>query len=142
MNAAAMLMMPWRTTLPGTRRLILGTMALALMGALAFEVFWRGSSPSIVAAVITGYAEFFVGMLLLAPFLLLAIDAKQLRLPRVQPSIIGGLVLYGVLLVIVPSAILGVVGGDITILVAIHTLGLMLGLSIGLLPRYLRWHSG
>ena len=136
MNAAAMLMMPWRTTLPGTRRLILGTMALALMGALAFEVFWRGSSPSIVAAVITGYAEFFVGMLLLAPFLLLAIDAKQLRLPRVQPSIIGGLVLYGVLLVMVPSAILGVVGGDITILVAIHTLGLMLGLSIGLLPRY------
>lgn len=136
MNAAPMLMMPLRTTASCMRWLMLGILGLLVLGAAAFEVFSHQSDASLVAAVITGYGEFFVGMLLLAPFVLLAIDARQLRLPTIQRSIVFGLILYGALLVVVPSAILGAIGGNTAAIVAILALGLTIGLAIGLLPRY------
>jgi hypothetical protein len=136
MNAVPMLMMPLRTTAPGMRWLLLGILGLLVLASVAFEVLSHQSDASLVAAVITGYGEFFVGMLLLAPFVLLAIDARQLRLPTIQRSIVFGLILYGALLVVVPSAILGSIDGNTASIVPILTLGLMIGLAIGLLPRY------
>jgi hypothetical protein len=136
MNAAPMLMMPLRTTQRGMRWLFMAIMGLLLLGGLAFEMFWHRPHASLVAAVMMGYGEFFVGMLLLAPFLLLSIDARQLRMPRIQRSIVSGLILYAALWVAVPSLILGVVGGNFAALVAIQALGLVIGLTFGLLPRY------
>ncbi|RDS81508.1 hypothetical protein [Dyella psychrodurans] len=136
MNAMPMLLMPWRTTVPGMRRIMLGILAALLAGAVYIAVHWHTPNASLGAAVTIGYGEFFVGMLLLSPFLLMAIDARQMRVPRMQRSIMAGLVFYGAVLVAAPSTVLGVVGVNVATVVAVATLGLMLGLSLGLLPRY------
>lgn len=136
MNAMPMLLMPWRTTVPCIRRIMLGILAALIAGSLYVVARWRTPNASLGAAVAIGYGEFFVGMTLLSPFLLMAIDAQQLRVPRIQRSILAGLACYGVVLVAVPSIVLGLAGVNVATVVAFGTLGLMVGFSLGLLPRY------
>lgn len=136
MNATSMLLMPWRTTAPGVRRLMLAILLVLLVVAVFLQTHVHKPTASLAAAVTTGYGEFFIGITLLSPFLLMAIDARQLRVPRIQRSIVAGLVLYGAALVAIPSIVLGAWGGETTTIVAVQALGLTLGLSLGLLPRY------
>ena len=135
MNAATLAMVPLRATVASTRWITVLVLCLILIVSVALQLTQHASKAALIAPVISAYGEFFVGMLFVAPFLLMAIDTRQLRIPRSQPTIVLGMLLYGALWIAVPSIALTLAGANFLIVLAIQTVGLLFGLTFGLLPR-------
>jgi hypothetical protein len=135
MNAATLVMVPLRATVVSTRWITV--LALSLMLVVCVALQWTQSLPktALIAPVISGYGEFFVGLLFVAPFLLMAIDTRELRIPRSQSTIVLGMLLYSALWIAVPSIALALAGADFVTVLTIQTVGLLFGLTFGLLPR-------
>lgn len=142
MNAATLLMIPSRATAASARWMVFAFMGLALTLSVSLQWFHLAPADSLVAPLICGYAEAFAGVLFVAPFLLLAIDARQLRIPRAQRPIVAGMILYAALMVLIPSAMLSIANGRVGVITAIQTLGLVIGLTLGLLPRFFSIAAG
>jgi hypothetical protein len=135
MNAATLVMVPLRATVVSTRWITVLVLSLMLVVCVALQLTQSLSKTSLIASVISGYGEFFVGLLFVAPFLLMAIDTRELRIPRSQSTIILGMMLYSALWIAVPSIALALAGADFVTVLTIQTVGLLFGLTFGLLPR-------
>ena len=127
---------PWRANLPGTRWLTVALMLLAASGAIIWGVYadkatwWAGS---------VGITDAFEAMLwafVLSNMVLLAIDARQLRLPGVQHSLVAGAALYGLLSVGLPALVFGLIAGHAVVVAVFMALCCLGGLVYALLPRY------
>jgi hypothetical protein len=135
MKAAAVLMVSLRSTAASTRWFTMALMVLVLAFSVLIQRHQSSAGTFWPSLVIAAYGELFTGAYLLAPSLLLAIDARQLRLPHVQHHLLLGLIFHAAMWVAIPSLILTLAGGHITIVVASQALGLVTGLTFGLLPR-------
>jgi hypothetical protein len=135
MNAATLVMVPLRATVLSTRWTTVVVLSLMLAVSVSLQWVQRQPQTSLIASVISGYGEFFVGLLFVAPFLLMAIDTRQLRIPRSQSTVIFSMLLYSTLWIAVPSMALALAGADFVTALSIQTVGLLFGLTFGLLPR-------
>lgn len=127
---------PWRANLPANRWLAVALMLLAVFGAISWGVYadkatwWAGSVR------ITGVFEALLWAFVMSNMVLLAIDARQLRLPGVQRSLVAGAVLYGLLSVGLPALVFGLIGDHAVVVAVFMALCCLGGLVYALLPRY------
>lgn len=137
MNAATVWMLPWRSTSTGFRWMTVALMALVWVLALSVQHLQQTRGSFWVPAFVAAYGQLFAGAFLLAPGLLLAIDAKQLCLPRVQQQIVLGIVLHAAVWIAFPSLLLIMAGSSWAMTIGLQTAGMVAGLTLGLLPQAL-----
>lgn len=137
MNAATVWMLPWRSTSAGTRWVTVALMVLVWVMALALQHLQQRPGNFWIPSFVAAYGELFVGAFLLAPGLLLAIDARQLCVPRVQQQIVLGIILHAAVWIAIPSLLLIMAGGSLAMAIGLQTAGLVAGLALGLLPQAL-----
>ena len=123
MNTATLVMVPLRATLASTRWITFVVLSLMLLIPVALQITQSMPKTALLAPLISGYGEFFVGLLFVAPFLLMAIDTRQLRIPHSQSTIILGMMLYSALWIALPSIALTLAGADFVTMLAIQTVG-------------------
>ena len=134
----AIVLAPWRSTRRGMQWCMGAILGLSVGISLAIA-FWthKTSAPSAsVLAAIPAFSLAFFNAFVIAPTLLLAIDARQLRIPGMQRSAWLGVVFYLVVEIALPTALLGALRGDAATVAAILALGAVTGIAWGLLPRY------
>jgi len=137
MIARAVLLAPWRAAPRWTRWYVGGILAVATVGAALVGVFSHRASWPTLAGGVLAFGEFFAGMFLLAPGLLLAVDARQLRLPALERVAPLGVAWPALVLIAIPAAVLGLAGGPAVDIACMLALALCGGLLMGLLPRLL-----
>ena len=137
MNAATILLAPWRASPAWTRwgSVVFGGVLLVVAGLVA--VFMHRGNWAMTVGGVIGFGEFFLGMFLLAPALLLAVDGQQLRVPGLQRAAVAGLATFAVVLVALPAAAIDLAGGHGMAIASLLALALCGGLLTGLLPRML-----
>ncbi len=78
-----------------------------------------------------------VAWVCLSNVLLLARDARRLRLPAIERDVLASLALYAVLGIVLPTLWLGALGGPARVIVVELLLGAGLGMAYAVLPSYL-----
>lgn len=137
MNLRQILVAPWRSTQRSLRWLSVIVFAACSVTAVAMGYFldkpgwWQASA--ITYGVGVGYCWAFF----MPATLLLAIDARQLRMPGVQRTVTWGLLAYGVACVALPTVVLAWLGGNALVVAELVALCLATGLAFALLPRYI-----
>lgn len=137
MNLRTVIQAPWRASKPAAQGTALLLLVLAVLGAIAAGMYSNKPAWWVGSAMIIGIGEGFLWAFLMSSTVLLAIDARQLRLPGIQRSVIASLLLYGLLGVVVPTAVLSLFGGHPGATGAIIMLFCAGGFAFALLPRYL-----
>lgn len=136
MNLSSLLQVPWRSSQTFMRWFSLVLFVLCCGGAIAFGLFatkadrWEGAVGIYGVGLVYLWAFFF------STSLLLAIEARQLRIPGLQRHAAWSLVLHGLLCIGLPVVALGLCGQPIlhaAILLALFCGG---GLLFALVPRY------
>ena len=127
---------PWRANLPGTRWLAVALMLLAASGAISWGLYADNATWWAGSVGITGFFEAMLWAFVLSNMVLLAIDARQLRLPGVQHSLVTGAALYGLLSVGLPAIVFGMIAGHAVVVAVFMALCFLGGLVYALLPRY------
>ncbi|MGO4502246.1 MULTISPECIES: hypothetical protein [unclassified Dyella] len=139
MTAHGMLIAPWYAMRQTTRWIVLAISVLLAAGASAFALFGLHGAERVYWAPVTGMlvatGVFMLTLFGLSPCLLLAIDGRKMRLPCVEREASGAVLLYGVLLVIVPSVVIGSLGGYTWNVMAALAAAVTAGLAMALLPR-------
>lgn len=133
MNALQLFRFPWYWTYPSLRWGAVVVFVLCSAGAVAIGVFADGPDAVSGAVAMYGGGLAYLWAFFFSLGLLVAIDARQLRLPGIQRRIGASLVLYGLLGVAVPLFVPGV-NGDMAAVLALFSVG---GLAFALMPRYL-----
>ena len=142
-----LLTLPWYGWQSGTR-LVVATFLAALLLICILVVlltYPHGADWTAAAAAswVRGCAHGFVLLdavlwaLLLPNNLLLTHAARHLRMPRVQHESRLSLVVYALLSIGLPAALLGLAGGPGVVIAAELLLGAGLGMAYAVLPRYL-----
>lgn len=130
------LTMPWRTSHASMRWLMLALMAGALAMAVWLEIHadhpgvWRVNVLMVGASVACAWAFW------LSAGVLTAIDARGLRLPGAERTVVNSLLLWGALTAGVPALILGAFGGNTVQAVLWFSVATCTGLAFALLPRW------
>jgi len=137
MNAATALLAPWRATPRWTRWYVGLVLVAVTVAAVLVGIFMHRERWPIAVGSVLALGEFFVGMFLLAPSLLLAIDARQLCVPGLQRATVLGALLSALVAIALPSLLLGLAGADPRQLACLLTMALCGGLLIGLVPSML-----
>jgi hypothetical protein len=128
---------PWRAT-PRWARWYVGVfLAAAAIGAVLVGIFMHHVRWPLAAGGLLAIGAFFMGMFLLAPSLLLAIDARQLRVPGLQRTSVFGVLWSALATIAVPTALLALAGGDPMAIACMLALALSSGLLLGLVPGVL-----
>ncbi len=133
MNPLALLQVPWRSTHRVMRWLAVFWFALCLVGAVMLAVHAKHGYSALIPYA-TGL--FYAWSFFFSTTLMLAIDARHLRLPGIQRQVVLSLLLYGTLCIALPAvaaAALGLSAALAALLAAAVSVG---GLLFALLPRY------
>ncbi len=136
MNLLQLLQIPWHATHRLLRWLALAVLVLCGSTAIGVGLLAVGPDHLDMAIVIFGGGVLFLWAFFLSTSLLLAIDARQLRVPGIQQQIVISLLLYAVLSIAVPTLLLGLIGAPVfsaAIVLALLGAG---GLAFALMPRY------
>lgn len=136
MNLCIVMLAPWRASSRSERTLTVAIFLLAGAFAVGFAVFMREPGASRATALMMGIALGPLWLMVVPKTLLLAIDARELRLPAAQRQMVTGLWLYGVLCVVLPALILGLCGGAPAQLGATLALACSGCFAVALLPGY------
>lgn len=137
MNLHRILMTPWQATRKSLRWVSLIVLGLCIVGAGAMALLSDQPFHWLVVAVIYCFGLGYFWAFMMSSLLVLAIDARQLRLPSISRTVVWSLLCYGALLVLVPALLLQVLAGDGLVTGLMMTLAIMAGLAFVLLPRYL-----
>ncbi|HZX70308.1 MAG TPA: hypothetical protein VFE77_05760 [Rhodanobacter sp.] len=137
MNARAILSVPWRAARPSTAWLGVVLFALGLFGAVALGLFSQRPDKWIACTMIVGFCEAFLWAFVMSCTVLLAIDARQLRLPALQQGVVRSLWIYGPLSVALPTIALGLFFGHFMVIASMLGLFSAGGFLFALLPRFL-----
>ncbi|MGN6281184.1 hypothetical protein [Frateuria sp.] len=134
---AAILQAPWRASPRWTRWYAGLVLVAAILAATAIGFLAHSANWPLLAGGVLALGEFFAGMFLLAPGLLLAVDARQLRMPALQRVAVAGIVLPALVMIGLPTAALGLAGGPAADIACVLAMAVCGGLLMGLLPRVL-----
>ncbi|OOG62462.1 hypothetical protein B0E46_12510 [Rhodanobacter sp. B04] len=137
MNPLPLLRVPWFSAHRSMRWMMVFVLACCSAGAVAIGVFAPGPGQWKGVAGLLGLGLFFLWAFFLSTTLLLAIDARQLRVPGIQRQIIRSLLLCGVLTISLPAVLLGMLGEPVAPVVILLALASVLGVTFALMPRYL-----
>lgn len=136
MNVLRLLQIPWHATYRSLRWLAVAVLVLCACTAIGVGLFGSGSGHLDTAIAVFSGGVLFLWAFFLSTSLLLAIDARQLRVPGIQRQIVASLLLYAVLSLAVPTLLLGMLGAPVVnaaIVLALFGTG---GLAFALMPRY------
>ncbi len=136
MNLLHLLQIPWHATYRSLRWLALSVLTLCGGAAIGIGLFGGRSDRFEVAIALFGFGVLFLWAFFLSTSLLLAIDARRLRVPHIQRQIVASLLLYAVLSIALPTLLLGVIGAPVfnaAVVLALLGTG---GLAFALMPRY------
>lgn len=137
MNAQAILSAPWRASRPSTAWLGVVLIVLALLSATALGMFSHRSDRWVDCTMIVGFCEAFLWGFVMSSSVLLAIDARQLRVPALQKTVVLSVWIYGLLSVAVPTILLGVWLGHFAAIASMLGMFCAGGFLFALLPRFL-----
>lgn len=137
MNAAAVMLVPWRATPRWTRWYVGILLVATTIGAVLIGIFMQRAAWPLAAGAVLAVGAFFMGMFQLAPSLLLAIDARQLRVPGLQRATVLGILLPALATITLPTALLALAGGDPLDIACMLAMALCGGLLLGLVPSVL-----
>ena len=126
----------WRSTHRSLRWLTLGIFGACCVGAVAVGIFMHAGHWWMVSTVLYCAGIGYLWAFLMSVLLLVSIDARQLRLPGVCRAVEWSLCFYGLLGVIVPTAILAPMGAPASLVALLVALAMAAGLAFVLLPRY------
>lgn len=136
MRLSDVLLAPGRSTHRGTRWFSLGFFLVFMLGAIAAGWFGRSHLWWPLSTGIYCIGAAFVWAFWLPTTLLLAIDARKLRLPGMQRAAHASVLLYGLLTVVVPTLVLGALGANAALVAVLAALAVTGGLGFVLLPRW------
>jgi hypothetical protein len=137
MNLLLILKTPWRSARPAVRWVMCGFFVLCLIPAVIILIFNKGRAEAISDALgALGFGTVYVWAFFLSHTLLLAMDARDLRIPRLSRTIVQSLLLYGGLCVAVPTVVLGLLLGNAMAIAVVMGLCVLGGLLFAWLPRY------
>lgn len=136
MRLSDVLLVPWRSTHRALRWLSLAIVLACGLGAVA--IGWFANDPHwwLGSMLAYGFGAGYAWTFWLSTALLLAIDARKLRLPGMQRAITRSMLLYGLLTVGLPTLVLGALGADARIVALLTGLAMAGGLAFVLLPRW------
>lgn len=136
MRLSDMLQVPWRSTRRPMRWLGLAIVAAFSLGAIAIVHFTRTPDRWLACTMVYCLGATMAWAFWLSTTLLLAIDARKLRLPGMQNAVHASVLLYGFLTVALPTLLLGALGGDASRVALLAALAVTGGLAFVLLPRW------
>lgn len=142
MNPAALLLTPWWASHRVMRWMAAMVFFVAMLGAAAVLVFQPGPRGQIVAIGVYAGGVVFLGAFFFSAIALLAIDARQLRLPAAERSATLGLLLYAVLVVALPAIVAAALHGPVMLAASFAAAALAAGLAFALLPGYVAMVAG
>lgn len=142
MNLLAALRTPWRSVHRSLRWLASVVLLLVTAAGIGIALFSSGAHPALPAAAVLGAGVFMLWAFFMSGLLLLAIDARKLRLPGVQREIHASLGLYAALSVAPAAALVWVPGADAVAITLVLALCAVVGLAFAVLPRYIAMFLG
>lgn len=137
MNLPLSLWLPWRTVHRSLRWLGGGFGLLLCVAGGGVAVYVGGAHGWRYGMMLYAFGVGYFWMCVMACLMLVAIDARRLRLPGIERSITGSLLLYGLASVAVPLAMFVPLGGDAATIALVAALAASAGLASPLTPRYL-----
>lgn len=137
MRPLGWLQAPWRSAHRSLGWLTVVVGLLAVAAALAVATLSARTDALVTAFGVLGAGELFLWAFFMPCLLLLAIDARALRLPGVQREIHASLLVYALLSVGLPVLLAGALGVDMPTVASVLGLCAAIGLGFALLPRYL-----
>lgn len=142
MQLREVLMVPWRSAHRGLRWLSLIITMACVLGAIVAGWFMHNRHWWLLSTGIYCLGALYAWAFWLSTSLLLAIDARRLRLPGVQRAAQGSVLLYGFLTVAVPTLVLGALGANASVVALLTALAVTGSLAFVLLPRWLSMWFG
>ena len=136
MNLPFSLLLPWHTVHRSLRWLGGGFGLLLCVAGAGVAVYVGGTHGWRYGMMLYAFGVGYFWMCVMACLMLVAIDARRLRLPGIERSITGSLLLYGLVSVAVPLAMFVPTGGDAATVALVAALAASAGLASPLLPRY------
>ena len=136
MKLQAVLATPWRSTHRSLRWLTLGIFGVCCVGAVAIGLFMHAGHWWMVSTALYGAGIGYLWAFLMSVLLLVSIDARQLCLPGVGRAVGWSLCFYGLLGVVMPTAILALMGAPASLVALLVALAIAAGIAFVLLPRY------
>lgn len=127
---------PWRTVHRSLRWLGGGFSLLLCMAAMGVAFYVGGARGWRYGLALYAFGAGYFWMCVMACLLLVAIDARRLRLPGVQRTVTGSLLLYAATSVALPLEMFVPMGGDAATIALVAALAAGAGLAAALLPRY------
>lgn len=140
MNPARLLMLPWYGAW-SARWSVGGMIFLTVLMSAVFG-FVNAYTPPLsvdwMRAAIYGLASLNVAMwaMLLPNSVLMAYAARRLQMPGAWRDACRSLSLYALLSIVLPVALLGVIGGNVAVAAVELVLGAGLGMAFAVLPSY------
>ncbi len=137
MNARALLITPWRCGQPSLRWVSTAMLGLCAAGAIAYGWFSSQTDWAVTSALILCIGLIYLWIFQFPNAFLLAMDARNLRVPGVGATVVASLALYAVLSVLPATLLLALFGANALNTATILLLCVLIGLAFALLPRYL-----
>lgn len=133
---AGVLLAPWHSSRRSLRWLTLVITLLCGLGAIAFGVFSQKAHWWVGSTVIYAFGIGYLWAFWMPTLLLLAIDARRLRLPGMQRAAAYSLWLHAAPSLLVPVLALGACGADMRYVAELVALAMAGGAAVVLLPRW------
>lgn len=136
MSAQNILSAPWRASRPRTAWLGLALLVLAVLGAAIMGIFLHKPDRWIPSTFVAGFFLAFLWAFVMSSMVLLAIDARQLRVPALEKGLMSAILFYGMVCIGLPTGLLGLFFGHIGVIAILIALLCIGGLLFALLPRF------
>ncbi|GAB3782563.1 hypothetical protein [Dyella agri] len=136
MRLSDVLLVPWRATRRPLRWLSLIIVIACCLGAAAIGHFAHDPDGWLASTMVLCLGAAYAWAFWLSTTLLLAIDARKLRLPGVEGTVHASMLVYGVLTVAVPTLLIGAFGADASRVALLTAWAVAGGLAFVLLPRW------
>ncbi|MEW9573625.1 hypothetical protein ABQJ54_17875 [Rhodanobacter sp. Si-c] len=130
------LLVPWRSTHRPLRWLSLAIVTACMLGAIAVGHFMPGPRWWLGSTIAYCFGVAYAWAFWLCTALLLAIDARKLRLPGMQRAATCSVLLYGLLMLALPVFVLGALGANAPVVALLVALAMAGSLAFVLLPRW------
>lgn len=137
MNLHRILITPWQATRASLRWVSLVVFGLCVIGAGAMTLLPDEPFRWLLVAAIYCLGLGYFWAFMMSSLLVLAIDARQLRLPSISRTVVWCLLWHGVLMVLLPGLLLQALAGIGLVSGLMMALAIAFGLAFVLLPRYL-----
>lgn len=137
MNLSLILKAPWRSARAPVRWVMCGFFGLLVIAAACILIFNKDRAAAISDAIgAIAFGMVYVWAFFVSHMLLTAMDARDLRIPQLPTSIVASLVLYAAICIVMPTIILGLLGGHVLAIATVMALCVLGGLLFAWLPRY------